>query len=69
MKLILGGAQDGSGIPRKKKGIDKLLAGLQGLRLEVLNITISDHELDSVRCVYVGKTLFRKKAIIYGDPN
>ena len=57
-----GGAQDVLGIPRKGKGIDKLLAGLQALGLEGLNIAMSDHELDAVTCAYVGKLFLEKKA-------
>jgi uncharacterized protein len=64
-----GGAQDVLGIPRKGKGIDKLLAGLQELGLAGLNITMSDHELDAVTCAYVGKLFLEKEAVVYGDPN
>jgi uncharacterized protein len=64
-----GGAQDVLGIPRKRKGIDKLLAGLQGLGLAGLNISMSDHELDAVTCAYVGKLFLEKEAVVYGDPN
>ena len=64
-----GGAQDVLGIPRKGKGIDRLLAGLQTLGIKGLNIAMSDHELDAVTCAYVGKLFLEKKADVYGDPN
>jgi predicted nuclease with RNAse H fold len=64
-----GGAQDVLGIPRKGKGIAKLLAGLQALGLAGLNISMTDHELDAVTCAYVGKLFLEKEAVVYGDPN
>lgn len=64
-----GGAQDVLGIPRKRKGIDKLLAGLQALGIEGLNRAMSDHELDAATCAYVGKLFLERKADVYGDPN
>ncbi|RPJ65204.1 MAG: DUF429 domain-containing protein, partial [Alphaproteobacteria bacterium] len=41
-----GGAQDILHIPRKQKGLDKLLAGLQALGIMGLTCLMSDHELD-----------------------
>jgi predicted nuclease with RNAse H fold len=50
-----GGAQDVLGIPRKQKGLDKLLAGLERLGINGLNSQMSDHELDAATIAYVGK--------------
>jgi uncharacterized protein len=63
-----GGAQDVWGIPRKQRGIDKLLAGLQALDIFGLNNTMSDHELDAVTCAYVGKLFLEGKAVEIGTP-
>jgi hypothetical protein len=61
-----GGAQDVLGIPRKQKGLEKLKAGLQSLRIKGLKSQISDHELDAVTCAYVGKLFLEGKAVTYG---
>ena len=62
-----GGAQDILGIPRKQKGLEKLLAGLQDLGIQGLNSQMSDHELDAVTCAYVGKLFLDGKAVVYGE--
>jgi predicted nuclease with RNAse H fold len=64
-----GGAQDVLGIPRKKQGLDKLLAGLELLGLKGLNVLMSNHELDAVTCAYVGKLFVEDKAVVYGSPH
>lgn len=63
-----GGAQDVLGIPRKRQGKDKLLAGLQALSIRGLNSLMSDHELDAATCAYVGKLFLEGKAAVYGAP-
>ena len=63
-----GGAQDVLGIPRKQRGRDKLLAGLQNLGIMGLHSSLSDHELDAATCAYVGKLFLEGRAIVYGDP-
>jgi uncharacterized protein len=63
-----GGAQDVLGIPRKRHGKDKLLAGLQALGIGGLNSLLSDHELDAATCAYVGKLFMEGKATVYGAP-
>ena len=64
-----GGAQDVLGIPRKKRGLEKLKAGLESLGIEGLKSQISDHELDAVTCAYVGKLFLEGKAVTYGAAN
>ena len=64
-----GGAQDVVGIPRKQKGLDKLKVGLEKLGIIGLNNQMSDHELDSVTCAYVGKLFLEGQAVAYGAPN
>lgn len=64
-----GGAQDVLGIPRKQKGLEKLLAGLEKLGIKGLNSKMSDHELDAVTCTYMGKLFLEGKAVVYGAPN
>ena len=64
-----GGAQDVLGIPRKQRGIEKLLVGLEKLGIEGLGRSLSDHELDAVTCAYVGKLFLEGEAVAYGEPN
>lgn len=63
-----GGAQDVLAIPRKQKGMDKLLAGLQALGILGLNREMNDHELDAVTCAFIGKLFLENKAVEYGTP-
>jgi uncharacterized protein len=64
-----GGAQDVLGIPRKQKGLEKLLVGLKKLGIKGLSNQKSDHELDAVTCAYVGKLFLEEKAVTYGALN
>ena len=64
-----GGAQDVLGIPRKQKGLEKLLVGLEKLGIKGLNCKMSDHELDAVTCAYVGKLFLEGKAVTCGLPS
>ncbi len=63
-----GGAQDVLGIPRKQKGLDKLLAGLQTLGILGINTGMNDHELDAATCALIGKLFLEGKAVEYGTP-
>ena len=63
-----GGAQDVLGIPRKQKGLDKLLAGLQALGILGLNVGMNDHELDAATCAFIGKLFLDGNAVEYGTP-
>jgi len=69
IEVYPGGAQDVLGIPRKQKGTEKLLEGLEKLGIEGLNSKMSHHELDAVTCAYVGKQFLEGKAVVYGAPN
>ena len=62
-----GGAQDILGIPRKQKGLDKMLRGLRKLGIKGLKKSMSDHELDAVTGAYVGKLYLEGKAELYGN--
>jgi uncharacterized protein len=64
-----GGAQDILGIPRKQKGLENLLSGLEKLGIKGLNNDMSDHELDAVTCAYVGRLFLEGKAVAYGQTN
>jgi len=68
IEVYPGGAQDVLGIPRKQKGIEKLRKGLEKLGMKGLNNNMSDHELDAVTCVYIGKLFLEGKAEIFGEP-
>ncbi len=67
LEVYPGGAQDVFGIPRKQKGLDKLLAGLERLGILGLNSKMSDHELDAATCAYVCKLFLENKCVIYGS--
>jgi predicted nuclease with RNAse H fold len=69
IEVYPGGAQDVLGIPRKKRGINKLLVGLQTLGIQGLDFSLSNHELDAATCAYVGKLFLEGKAISCGAPN
>ncbi|MCW4003407.1 MAG: DUF429 domain-containing protein [Candidatus Bathyarchaeota archaeon] len=66
IEVYPGGAQDVLGVPRKKKGLEKLRAGLERLGIEGLNGQMNDHELDAVTCAFVGKLFLEGKAVSYG---
>ncbi len=44
-------------------------AGLGKLGIKDLKNQLSDHELDTVTCAYVGKLFLEDKAVTYGAPN
>jgi predicted nuclease with RNAse H fold len=67
LEVYPGGAQDVFGIPRKQKGIEKLLSGLQNLGITGLNNKMSDHELDATTAAYVCKLYSENKCSIYGS--
>jgi len=68
IEVYPGGAQDVLKIPRKQKGLDKLRKGLEKLGIKGLNKKMSDHELDAVTCVLVGKLFLEKRTETLGDP-
>ena len=63
-----GGAQDLLGIPRKQRGLDGLLSGLQQLGIQGLHAGLSHDELDAVTAAYVGKLCLEGNAELYGPP-
>ncbi|MGD6808751.1 MAG: DUF429 domain-containing protein [Candidatus Bathyarchaeia archaeon] len=67
LEVYPGGAQDVFGIPRKQRGLDKLLAGLESLGITGLNAGLSDHELDAATAAYVCKLYLEGKCVIYGS--
>lgn len=68
IEVYPGGAQDVLGIPRKQKGINRVMSGLKELKVEGLTQKMSDHELDAVTCAYVGKLFLEGNARVYGTP-
>ena len=62
-----GGAQDILGIPRKQKGLDKMLYGHRKLGIKGLKKSMSDHELDAATGAYVGKLYLEGKSELYGN--
>jgi predicted nuclease with RNAse H fold len=67
LEVYPGGAQDVFGIPRKQKGLDKLLAGLENLGITGLNSRLSDHGLDAATAAYVCKLYLEGQCIVYGS--
>jgi predicted nuclease with RNAse H fold len=67
LEVYPGGAQDVFGIPRKQRGLDKLLAGLENLGITGLNGGLSDHELDAATAAYVCKLYLEDKCVEYGS--
>jgi predicted nuclease with RNAse H fold len=66
IEVYPGGAQDILKIPRKQKGIERLRKGLERLKIVGLTARMSEHELDSVTCAWVGKLFLEGKAVVYG---
>jgi len=68
IEVYPGGAQDVLNIPRKQRGINKLIRGLKGLKITGLTDKMTDHELDAVTCAYVGKLFLEGKTLTFGNP-
>lgn len=66
LEVYPGGAQDIFGVPRKQRGLDKLLAGLENLGITGLNSSLSDHELDAATAAYVCKLYLESKCVAFG---
>ena len=66
IEVYPGGAQDIFGIPRKQRGLDRLMAGLKKAGVKGLDGRMSDHELDAVTCALVGKLHLEGKSVMYG---
>jgi predicted nuclease with RNAse H fold len=67
IEVYPGGAQDILRIPRKQRGLEKLLEGLKKVGIRELNSEMSDHELDAVTCALVGKLHLEGKSVTYGS--
>ena len=66
IEVYPGGAQDVWNIPRKQRGLEKLMNGLKKIGIKCLKNDMSDHELDAVTCALVGKHFLDGKAEILG---
>jgi predicted nuclease with RNAse H fold len=66
IEVYPGGAQEVLNIPRKQKGLKKMLNGLKKLNIIGLTDKMSDHELDAVTCAYVGKLFIAGKTLTFG---
>lgn len=66
IEVYPGGAQDVWNIPRKQRGLEKLMNGLKKLGIKGLKKDMSDHELDAVTCALIGKYYLDGKAEVLG---
>lgn len=66
IEVYPGGAQDVWNIPRKQRGLEKLMNGLKNIGIKGLKKDVSDHELDAVTCALVGKHCLDGKAEVLG---
>lgn len=66
IEVYPGGAQDVWNIPRKQRGLKKLMNGLKKIGIKGLEKDMNDHELDAVTCALVGKCYLDKKTEILG---
>jgi len=67
IEVYPGGAQDILGIPRKGRGLEKLLEGLRKLGLKGLRGDMTGDELDAVTSAYVGKLYIEGEYTALGD--
>ena len=66
IEVYPGGAQDVWNIPRKQRGLKKLMNGLKRIGIKGLKKNMSDHELDAVTCALVGKHFLEGNAEVLG---
>ena len=66
IEVYHGGAQDVWNIPRKQRGLEKLMKGLKNMGVKGLKKTMNDHELDAVTCALVGKYFLDGNAEVLG---
>ena len=66
IEVYPGAAQDVWNIPRKQRGLKKLMDGLKRIGVKGLKKDMSDHELDAVTCALVGKHFLNGKAEVLG---
>jgi predicted nuclease with RNAse H fold len=67
IEVYPGAAQDIWKIPRKQKGLEKLMIGLKSLGIKGLRKDMSDDELDAVTCALIGKLFLEGKCEILGS--
>jgi len=66
IEVYPGGAQDVWNIPRKQRGLDKLMNGLRKMGIKGLKKDMSDHGLDAVTCALVGNSFLNGNAEVLG---
>lgn len=66
IEVYPGAAQDVWNIPRKQRGLEKLMNGLKKMGIKGLKKDMSDHELDAVTCALVGKYYLGGNAEVLG---
>jgi len=69
IEVYPGAAQDVWNIPRKQRGLEKLMDGLKKIGIKGLKKDMSDHELDAVTCALTGKHFLDGKAEVLGTIN
>lgn len=67
VEIYPGGAQDVWGIPRAKRDLPGLLAGMRRLGLLGLRVKATADELDAASGALVGQLFLRGKAEVLGD--
>jgi len=66
IEVYPGAAQDVWNIPRKQRGLEKLMTGLKKMGIKGLKKDMSDHELDAITCALTGKYFLDGKAEVLG---
>ena len=66
IEVYPGAAQDVWNIPRKQRGLEKLMTGLKKMGIKGLKKGMSDHELDAITCALTGKYFLDGKAEVLG---
>ena len=69
IEVYPGGAQDVWNIPRKQRGLEKLMNGLKKMGIQGLKKDMNNHELDAVTCALTGKYYLDGKAEVLGTIN
>jgi predicted nuclease with RNAse H fold len=67
IEVYPGATQDLLKIPRKGKGIEKLLLGLKKLGIKNLRKDLTGDELDAITCAYTGFLYLKKKYVAIGS--
>jgi predicted nuclease with RNAse H fold len=67
VEIYPGGAQDVWKVPRAKRDLEGLRAGLERMGIKGLDRNCSTHELDAVTAAFVGVLYLEGKAEVFGD--